>query len=616
MIQIIDVELGKYYDLLPKSKLSIEETNPLVEQKGSVSLPFNLAYTPHNLEILDFPQRFDRNRKYIAERNVIIICGTYQRKSKLVITSVQVGSSISGTFLIDEGTLHSRMRDVTMESVFGTIVRNDFAGTLDERVYKWTEYMDYIMCGDAVDDFRVFPVCTAYRDSEVYCDFLNHQAVSTDKSNWRPTTRIASSDGMAYFRLTALEKRDAEFDGKTVYFPVGYGVTPFLKLNVVLRKLFEHFGFSLPLNVFDSDPDLSKIVILNNTVDTLLKGVLNYRDLVPTCTANEFLNSIRYKYGCEFFVKQDGIEIELIFWNDYLDKIGQNVSEKISRYPTISYERYKTVKLTSQRNIKINDYNLITNDYKSYQDFKKAYPTYTEVNFNTDVYFNPPGTYLVKSWMVFCEYDGNIPIYIGQNTYDYFDDDENLDYVEIDNPEEALTVIIVKMNDRWDSENEIYEWCLMPYIDKTRQMNSIIRYSDKTTNESKMATECPIIHCYAHGRQVRIEFTGSYPERVYFGTNGRFNNGGEVIGNLELVYGGEHGLFNRFWKKYDTMLRSSYIPVQTALNLDAFEIMKYDKTQLDLLQGQPMILENIKYELSDTGVKVMEVNYRTSRHYE
>ncbi|NDV46194.1 hypothetical protein D0T49_03950 [Paludibacter sp. 221] len=621
MIQIIDKSTGQRYDLPAGMKISVLETQPLLTTQGSITLQTALEYTDNNLRILDFPHRYDRRRKYMAKREVIIMAGSFQLVANMVVTSAQKYQPIKVTFLLDEGEINNRIKDATMEGVFGTMIFDIFYGSTAEKVVQCVDYMDRVMCGDKTEEFHVFPVCTEFNETE-YHDFLNHVAVPTNNGLWTAATKT-DRNGNAYYRLSAYRTYSVSIDGKTIDFPIGYGVTPFLKLSVVLRRLFNYFGFNLQESLFDTDPDLKKMVVLNNTVDAILKGVFNYGQLVPNCTVTEFLDAIRYKFGCDFFLQKDNVSVKVVFWNDILSNTNyNNVSQKINMYPVAGYEKQKTVKLTQKKSINASNYYFFVNSYESYQAFKKIFPNVTPKQTYSETQTAPVGVYFAQNYLLYVQrrsiidsgQEYLITDTIGQDGWDYFEENDELETMEYQSTDDYVPIVRAFLSAKWKSSTMVPR-VITPFVDKVRQKNSVIQYSDNTTNEDKVGKDCPIMFCYAHGRAV-AENNNANVERCFYGTTYSFNNAGVPNGNLHLVYGGDKGLYHRFWERFDNVLRHSFQPVQTNLNLDTVDIMRYDKTQPDLIDGQPLLMESMKYEISDTGVRLIEINYRTIKKYE
>jgi hypothetical protein len=111
-------------------------------------------------------------------------------------------------------------------------------------------------------------------------------------------------------------------DGKRIELPIGYGITPFLRVSYILRWIFTQLGYTLVTNIFDLDPSLRRMVLINNTADSICNnGYLRYKDLIPEqMEIMTFLNVFRRKFGLEFIEKQGG-RIEVVTWNSALTSL-------------------------------------------------------------------------------------------------------------------------------------------------------------------------------------------------------------------------------------------------------------------------------------------------------
>ena len=87
--------------------------------------------------------------------------------------------------------------------------------------------------------------------------------------------------------------------------PEGYGVAPFLYVHRVLDFIFSEFGYTITENPFKTDKELSSLVILNNAADCCVTGILNYADLMPDCTIEDFLNALYVRFGLVYNVSSD-----------------------------------------------------------------------------------------------------------------------------------------------------------------------------------------------------------------------------------------------------------------------------------------------------------------------
>ena len=372
MIRIIDKQTGRDFHLPAGFKISIDKSNPFLSTQGTVSLPVVFPWTAWNSETLEHPTRFDRAGKLKQKREVIIQAGIYQRLATLQITGGKLPTAygagyINATFLFDEAQFYNQMKDVTMQTVFGSIIRDDFASlaTRELRVAAWVDYMNGIMFGTHTDDFDVFPVC---------------YEIGTDGRNGflnQLRSKVSYRHNIDDYELAGKVARTFVIDGANVSIPVGYEVTPFLKKSYVLRTLFSSFGYVLNEDYLTKYPDFQREVELNNTADALMPGFINYGQLVPTKTINEFLNGIRYKYGCEFFLADNNVDVKLVFWNDLFESSDLMLDKIITDSPMINQESFKIIKLTCGTTNKIGDpkfktFNDMVLNYvdKRYKDYR------------------------------------------------------------------------------------------------------------------------------------------------------------------------------------------------------------------------------------------------------
>lgn len=67
--------------------------------------------------------------------------------------------------------------------------------------------------------------------------------------------------------------------------------------------------------------------------------------------------------------------------------------------------------------------------------------------------------------------------------------------------------------------------------------------------------------------------------------------------NYSLLYNGPCGIFERFYRTYDNMLRNSFIPVKVDLLLSPEQKMNLNAHRKKLLQGQQLLVNKLKYHL-------------------
>ena len=101
--------------------------------------------------------------------------------------------------------------------------------------------------------------------------------------------------------------------------PVGFGITPFLRLGYVLRTIFKFFGYTLDANIFDTNESLKRVVVLNNVADAIVDGYIHFKQLLPDVSVEDFLKAVRIKFGLEFIQKGNHISIKT--WTENLHSL-------------------------------------------------------------------------------------------------------------------------------------------------------------------------------------------------------------------------------------------------------------------------------------------------------
>ena len=127
-------------------------------------------------------------------------------------------------------------------------------------------------------------------------------------------------DGNGTLRVDRLI--DGELTKVTV--PFGYGCSPFVKVWKILECVFADLGLTMDCNPFREEDDLKNLVVLNNTADALCTGVLDYRELMPDCTVEEFLHSLFVRFGMVYRTNFDSMvaTVRLVRDMSLLDEVS------------------------------------------------------------------------------------------------------------------------------------------------------------------------------------------------------------------------------------------------------------------------------------------------------
>jgi len=633
----IHLENGRYLDLPDDLELNVTHGNPLILEQGTYSLPVLLPGTDNNMKLLQNPPQFDNVYKHVIKWPAYIKQGSFQKKASLNI--LEAGDDIDVFFQMNESEMYAKMKETTLSSAFDIKRFPRDLPTLPgypEGMDQIIRYLELVKVNNFPnEDFRLFEVATDKSEWNLDSDpnhaydvlqFLNESFRSKDTETI-PTTDFDLT-GLRYTVFRGRYPHTVFIDGQLIEVPKGYGITPFLKLNFMLRRIFEYFGYKLEESIFDTDPELKEIVVLNNTADSIVREVIDYSQLVPSGTVDDFLNNIRQAFGCEFFVSEDNRRVNIKFWNDILSdiRLEKDWTPYLTSRPKKKIVEPKTIKLTFKRSF----------DYASvpYDTLAKYEQTFGEYGFRETIPYNvsgwADGYYLIGDQLRIFE------VYTDQDTlqqkkrlhsrplYDYYQDSDNLEFEERSSDLEYVPSVSgyamkgLKLTNGELSAPPIYKWLMSNlYIGKRRHMNTVLEKNTSDESGAVQAKEVeetagtclPAIVFYRH------KITDKYIGAIGYGTPFHFDDEGNSVGTLDLIPGGKNGLFEHFLRILDDVLRNSYQQITVTLNLPEKEIVNFRMDKLICIGHQPLLPELMEYIVKEKDIDVNKVVFRTIRIY-
>lgn len=570
----IEQSAGEYH-ISRDFSLELEETNPFLSDKGSQSLPVKLPYTQHNLQLLNRPERLACGSKAPADYQARITHGVFQKTGRQVVFSVSPSEGISTTFYLREGEFYSKIKDVKLCDIDFGGIRDPYSGTHAEKATAWLNYFYEIMKGDATDDFVLFPVCTKAEDGTY--ELLNEPDL---KGMGDP------------YPLTGYRVRTVG----DVKCPVGYGVTPFLKVSRVLHYLFTHFGYRLQPSIFNTE--LRQLVLLNTVADTVCAGKLDYRQLMPDMTVSDFLSVFRDKFGCEFVVDSDKGEVSVLLLSDVLTRPpDMDITPYVVGAPLVMREEFKQLKLRGGTGIERADPAAAT-----MEGLFDNYPFVSEVNES----FFALGSKIEKNQVVLrrsegqyytAEMNGNDLVVrrMGSSFFPY-DKGGSLAGDEREAGDEQVPMLSIPKLQGTPLENFV-----IPYVGERRHVNTGIQQKDGVKEDKSGAGKALL--CFFYGKPANAKWLS--------GTSFCYDNTGTKWSDISLQYNGEYGLFQRFWAEYDAVLRHAFQPVQVELNLPISMFMRFNMVTPKLLYGVPVLPERLQYTVGGNGLRIRRAVFRT-----
>lgn len=655
---------GQELNLQVDLRLSIEETSVFDSKQGSYSLPLLLPYTDHNAKVLELPSNIARKQKFVTSVDVIISAGTWIRHASLQVDESVYNEHIQCTLFLRESPFFAKIEDLQLTDVFKEKIVDlypDLTGV--SKMSQLLQHMQEVAVGEIVTDYFVFPVCADIEDKEITettsdatvtkrwqrFKILNQQ-ITPDANN--EFGAIGTSQGKTFYVLVGTQYEYTD-GGVSYALPTGYGVTPFLKFTYILREIFNHLGYTLATSIFDTDASFKKMCLLNNTIDAIVTGVIDYSQLVPDVSVSEFFEFVENSFGCELVIDEMHKTATPRFWNDVLSEAPTgSLSKKFEDYPKITYKNPESVKLTIGRDNK----ETLPITYESFNELFAKYgtPIY-KANYKATVndlvarnVRSGDFFYYFADKFVYMLFTGGYvgPRYvIEKDTLDYFVKDDKVVLREINTEFEALAMKDIATGGVTGvkTDFEITIWWLpktyadayaaqlssayttedrliakMPYIDSYRHLNSVVQKKAKkgtketVSEEKEKEVSLPIIPCFQYGL-AKPDPDMQYLERTFFATTHRYDNMGNTWGTFDLT---TKSLYERFWKKFDQVIQSSYHDVSGSAQLSMTDVMnlKFDKQYL--LDNQTVLPTSIQYELSDDGVEVTNLSVKTTKVYE
>lgn len=571
---------GEQFDLSPETSIEIERTNPFFIDWGEQSLPITLPPTVKNKRLLGQVQHV-AGRQRIRKVDVYLHEQVFNVKAKMILLSYNERDGFECSLLLNEGSLNNRVQGVSIADVFG-----------DEtvRFASVGECVDFLRSLWKTEDerFSIFQI-SSVPDENGKCTNLN--IVTLEKL----------PDG--YYDLMNRNESVEVLDEKSINIPAGCYITPFVKVNYLLKRVFKYLGYTFEPGFF-SIPPFANMVVLNNTADTIVNASIRFTDILPDCSIGTLLNIFRKKFCMEFAVDDVGRKVTVLLFNEILDSISkQDLTGIMVGKAAISYpENYRQLKLHADCIphvlVSSNDYRKsvqIDADQSDYVSLKNLYPdALLDRNSGTIYRLGFKGHKAII--------DG-----VGSLNTDYYTGG-SLQAEEIECEECLPGMTCAK------AINGVTLWDSHPVVDKVRFLHTRVVMDNEENNVDDTESSTG---------GADVSDTDSLPVMLTF--TGRIAGRGRDIGatsnyyydnklfDYTLFWNGPDGLFEKFWRGYDSILRNSMHKVSTDLILSEADKMQLSSTGKIIMDGQELIPETIRYVVGKHEVSTSDF-YTIAKH--
>lgn len=561
-MKITNITTGKSYQLFPDTKLKIERTNPFFNEYGEQTEPVTIPDNEYNERILNYPGIIQRKNK-VTMFDVTIQDGEYFNVCRQAILNVSKSESIETSFYLNEGSFYSKLDNIYITDIFSG-EKVDGINSLDEAI----SYLKNIVYTGGNEMFSIFQV-KIISDSAKESRYLNEYDIYNGGFvNEKETTEVVS--------------------GKEIHVPKGFYLTPFLKVNYVLKRVFKHFGYDLEENFFTQTPPFPDMVFINNVADTIVGGSICIEQLLPKITCSKLFELIRKKFNAEFIVNEIKHTAKIVLFNEIAsEKPSVSLSSSLANNLSVKFpDSYKSIVIESEDSL---------SEEQAIESIPLLVSQYPTAQFDPVIgRFFRTGFHLTNL--------GNMAQYneIIAGTGQRYYESGKLDTYEVKIPE------CIPSSDLYIGEVQYLNSSLMVEGASVNETNESIGESENPNMYTMLAFS------YSEKGSNRIE--GSITGYIYRKIPGRDPVTIE-FSDYALIYNGPKGIFERFYRNYDTLLRNSLHEVSANLLLTPKQKQDISPISIFEINGIKLILNKLSYSISGKN-DLCKADFYTTELYE
>ena len=561
--------------------VQIDEKSPVMNDRGSQTVPVTVPCTGNNAKITGFAHRLDMGVKPMNEDQACtVLDGVYKRTGKINIVSAGKKEGITLNIGFDNSEAYSAWKAKKLNAI--TLPVKEYSS-----VNSLCAHLQQVL-GGYQTDYAVFQIMTGNdsKDNQSYPKYLNY------------ITPV--SEGSKVYKLRYQARTETFLVNGTptaVTLPEGYGVTAFLYVWRVLELVFSEFGYTITENPFKTDKQLYNLVILNNAADCCVKGKLSYADLMPDCTVEDFLNALYVRFGLVYNVSSDTKTATLRLIRDIVDDVPDiDLSRSLTDEPLITYETARQMKLSAKTS-----FTGAAPSVERFEDYLKDQEVARLARVDVSqrvIHLNYEET--TGRWFKWDE-DNKRLTYSSSSFFSWDRKSDSIEDNELTSDDECVPMDF--------APNDI----LSPqYLADYVHRYTYLKTSSNNDDEDSEKVETPLSFVFA--------FTSSQNSKYPFGSVlPNTSEGEEVIfkdgskHTISLLFQYKNGLFINFWKKYDAIIRHSFNQVEANTLLPVHQLMSMDILTPVALRGQYLLFDGLSYSLPANKIVPVDLTLRTLR---
>lgn len=571
-----------YLDLGGDFTVQIDEKSPVMNDRGSQTVPVTVPCTGNNAKITGFAHRLDMGVKPMNEDQACtVLDGVYKRTGKINIVSAGKKEGITLNIGFDNSEAYSAWKAKKLNAI--TLPVKEYSS-----VNSLCAHLQQVL-GGYQTDYAVFQIMTGNdsKDNQSYPKYLNYIITPV-------------SEGSKVYKLRYQARTETFLVNGTptaVTLPEGYGVTAFLYVWRVLELVFSEFGYTITENPFKTDKQLYNLVILNNAADCCVKGKLSYADLMPDCTVEDFLNALYVRFGLVYNVSSDTKTATLRLIRDIVDDVPDiDLSRSLTDEPLITYETARQMKLSAKTS-----FTGAAPSVERFEDYLKDQEVARLARVDVSqrvIHLNYEET--TGRWFKWDE-DNKRLTYSSSSFFSWDRKSDSIEDNELTSDDECVPMDF--------APNDI----LSPqYLADYVHRYTYLKTSSNNDDEDSEKVETPLSFVFA--------FTSSQNSKYPFGSVLPYTSEGEEVifkdgskHTISLLFQYKNGLFINFWKKYDAIIRHSFNQVEANTLLPVHQLMSMDILTPVALRGQYLLFDGLSYSLPANKIVPVDLTLRTLR---
>lgn len=614
-----------YLDLSSDFTMEIDETSPVMNDRGSQTVPITVPCTPANCRALGFPHRLDMAKAPLdGNAKCIITDGVYKRTGTINICSASRQEGITLNIGFDNSEAYSKWQEKKLSNI-ENLPRETYSS-----VSALCTHLQDVMNGLTTDDkYGIFQavIKNEYKETEepVYEGAETTKTVRTYYPIYINETNIVNNNHVLVYGARTVDMI-VDGDVLSTTLPEGYGVSPFLYLWYVVELVFNDLGYKLKSNPFKDDAELARIVLMNNSIDCCCTSTLYYSDLLPDCSIEDFLHSLYVRFGLVYFLSSEMNVADLRFIRDIIeDDPLQDFSDNIMDDPMITYENPRQVALSAGYSFEGAEPST-----ELFEDFMKGkqgiiygvkdirqedahYGYVTQIGqdgvlrqrngfefeWATGKFYVYDPTPLTEEFLL---WDLTRFSFYSSSHFKWNPKSEGVDVEDLNSVDEQLPMAFADNG-----------YLSPQYLAGPRHRYTYVKLSSNEDVNEDGEDETPLSFCFAFIKPANSYTFGSV---LPYDVTGDFVNWGTAASahHLSLLFCFSNGLYAQFWKGYDAMLRTANRLVEVEGRIKLTDIMDMNTLIPVSLNGQPMLWDNLKYSLPAKSMVDATLAFRTIKH--